>query len=95
MSKVYVASIGIGAILAVIMIVFSGIQHMVSEAVDTKSDAKKRIQGAIYGLLLLLGSYLILKTINQNLVTQSVSLPAGGISGGTNQGGGSGFTPGP
>jgi hypothetical protein len=41
------------------------------ESVTGKSGAKKTIQDAIVGLLLALGSYLILYTINPNLVNLS------------------------
>ncbi|HEX2614788.1 MAG TPA: hypothetical protein VHL10_04795, partial [Nitrososphaera sp.] len=48
-----------GALFAVVMLVFGGIMYMVSGAGVEMGEAKKRIQAAIWGLLLLAGAYLI------------------------------------
>lgn len=61
-------AIGIAAVLAVIMIVMGGIQYMTSELISSKEEGKKRITNAVFGLLIALGSYLILFTINPNLL---------------------------
>jgi hypothetical protein len=74
---VYNAAIGIGAILAVIMIIIGGMKYTTSEAINTKTGAKEQIQDALLGLVLLLGSFLILKTINKDLVNLAVTLPVG------------------
>ena len=51
------------------MIVYGGILYVFAAGDITKtSDAKDVIQNAIYGLILFLGAYLILYTINPNLV---------------------------
>jgi hypothetical protein len=60
--------IGICAVLAMIMIVIGGMQYMTSELVSGKEEAKKRIWGAVGGLILALASYAILNTINPNLL---------------------------
>lgn len=60
--------IGICAVLAVIMIVMGGIEYMTSELVSSKEAGRKRISGAIFGLLLALGAYTILNTINSDLL---------------------------
>lgn len=73
-TNIYGISIGIAAILAIGMIIWAGIQYATTEAISGKSEAKKHWQGAVFGLLLLLGSYLILKTINVDLVNQDLSL---------------------
>ena len=64
--------LSIGAMIAVVTLVLGGITYMVSEVVDKKSEAKKRMQAAIIGLLILLGCWLILYTINPNLTRLSV-----------------------
>lgn len=56
--------ISFGALSAVVLLVWGGITYIVSDAVDMKSKAKKRIQAALLGLALLTSSYLILYTIN-------------------------------
>lgn len=59
--------IGICGALAVIMIVIGGIQYMGNESVFGKTEAKSRILSAIIGLLIALGAYAILYTINPSL----------------------------
>jgi len=65
--------IGLAAVFAVIMIVVGGVQYVMSSAFDSKSDAKKRIWAAIGGLILALGAWLILFTINPDLL--NIRLP--------------------
>lgn len=55
-----------GAALGVL--IYGAILWTLSEAVSSKEEAKKWITGAIWGLALLLGAYLILYTINPDLV---------------------------
>jgi hypothetical protein len=74
--------IGISAALAVIYIIFGGIQYMSTDAVGAKKDGKKTIQNAILGLLLVIGSYSILYTVNPKLVNFNLEIP--GIAGTTN-----------
>ncbi|MDQ5922848.1 MAG: hypothetical protein QG644_556 [Patescibacteria group bacterium] len=72
-------AIGIAAVLAVIMIVMGGIQYMTSELISSKEEGKKRITNAILGLLIALGAYLILFTINPNLLKLDVPIPVTSI----------------
>jgi len=60
--------IGICAVLAVIMIVMGGIEYMTSELISNKEHGKEKITGAIFGLLLALGAWLILSTINPDIL---------------------------
>jgi len=55
-------------ILAVIVIVYAGIQYMGSEAWTSKAEAKKKILAALGGLILALSAYLLLQTINPDLI---------------------------
>ena len=63
----------IAGVLAVGMIVVGGIFYSISGAVDKKSLGKEMIMGALWGLLLLLASYVILRTVNPELV--NLNLP--------------------
>lgn len=72
--RIYSISIGIAAILAVIMIIFGGIQYATTESVTGKGIANDHIKSAFFGLILLIGSYLILKTINSQLVNINLDL---------------------
>ncbi len=67
-------TIGIAGILAVIMIVICGIQMMASGSVSGKSAAKDCITNAIFGVLLAIGSWLLLNTINPLLLKNTLTL---------------------
>ncbi len=54
--------------LAVVTIIYGGIQYMSTDAFGAKNEAKNTIQNAIWGLLLVIGAWLILYTVNPNLV---------------------------
>ena len=67
------------AVLAVVMIVWGGVQYAGSEAVTSKETAKKQIMAAVGGLVLALGSYLLLQTINPDLVNFNVNIGEIGV----------------
>jgi ABC-type dipeptide/oligopeptide/nickel transport system permease subunit len=59
----------LAAILTVIMLIIGGIQYMTAGGDPGKvGNAKDRIKNAVFGLLLVLASYLIVYTINPDLV---------------------------
>lgn len=58
----------LGGMIAVLFLVLGGIAYMVSEVVDKRTAARERIKASLIGLLILLASYLILFTVNPNLV---------------------------
>ena len=60
--------IALAAVAAVFMIVWGGFQYMTSESINKKGDGLKTVQNAVYGLLLVLSSFLILRTIDPRLV---------------------------
>lgn len=61
--------LALAGFLAVMMIVIGGVEYIISGANESsRSSAKKRINGAISGLVLALVSYLVLYTINPSLV---------------------------
>lgn len=66
--------IGICAVLSVVMIVIGGLEYMTSELVHSKEHGKERIRGALLGLLIALGAYAILYTINPNLLKSEVEI---------------------
>lgn len=73
--------IGIAAVLAVIMIVWGGIEYMSSELIGNKEAGKDRISHAVLGLLLALGAWVILSTINPKLLYVSKLVPTTVIQG--------------
>lgn len=60
--------IGMAAVLSMIMIVMGGIEYMTSDLVSSKESGKSKIRNAVLGLLLALGSYTILNTLNPKLL---------------------------
>ena len=64
--------IGLCAVLAMIMIIMGGIQYMTSELVSGKEAGKKSIMNAVFGLILALGAYAILNTLNPDLLDMSL-----------------------
>jgi hypothetical protein len=75
MRGLFSALLAIGAILAVFMLVYGGISYMMSDVVGNKAKAKERMRDAVLGLLLLIGSVLILRTINPNLLNFDLRIP--------------------
>lgn len=74
LSGLYAFGVAAAAGLAVIMVILGGIQYITSVAGEGKSGGKQRITSAILGLLLALGSYIILNTINKDLLKLSFDL---------------------
>jgi len=65
----YLWALGIAGTLAVIRVIFGGVKYVVSAGnVAQQGDARDIITNAVWGLLLLGGAYLILNTINPQLV---------------------------
>lgn len=60
--------ITLGSLFAVVMLVVAGIGYMLSEAAVDISKAKSRAKAALWGLLLLAMSWLILYTVNPELL---------------------------
>ena len=65
--------IGLCAVLAMIMIVMGGLEYMTSELISSKESGKQKITGAVLGLLLALGSWALLYTINPKLINSDLS----------------------
>ena len=89
---VFNLSIGIAAVMAFVMITFGGITYVVSDSISGKADGRKYIENALYGLVLVIGAYAILYTINPailefnlnlkkpNVITEP-TVTAGGVTG--------------
>ncbi len=70
-NKFYRTAIVLGGIAAVLAIVVGGIMYAVSGAINKKNKGKDIIVSAISGLVLLLGAYVILNTVNPQLTRLS------------------------
>ncbi len=72
--NLYQFMVGVSGIVAVAMIVTGGIFITISGSVDKKSEGKDMITSALFGMALLLGSWLILSTVNTRLV-ENLDIP--------------------
>ena len=71
---IYYFFLGLSGIIALGVLIYAGFQYFTSAGNPEKiNEAKSRITAALLGLLILIGSYLILYSINPNLV--SFNLP--------------------
>ncbi|MSU44746.1 hypothetical protein EXS45_01010 [Candidatus Nomurabacteria bacterium] len=66
--------IGLCAVLSVVMIVIGGIEYMTSELISSKEAGKERIRNALLGLLIALGAYALLFTINPDLLKSDLCI---------------------
>lgn len=73
-NQLYQYGVGIGAILAVLIIMYGGFRYMTSEAVGEKSAGRDDIQRAILGLLLLLSPVIVFGIINQDILNLNFNL---------------------
>jgi len=69
LASIFRMGIVVVVILAVLMIVFHGIALAVTASAGKKSDHKDGVKNAIFGLLLAMGSWLLLNTINPQLAS--------------------------
>jgi ABC-type Na+ efflux pump permease subunit len=65
---IYLFALAAVGVTALGVLVYGGFQYMASDLVTSKEEAKKWIWGALSGLVLALAAYLILNTINPDLV---------------------------
>lgn len=86
-NAVYAICISIAALLAVVKIIVAGVKYMFSDIITHKSEAKKDIRSALFGLVIILGAVLILNLINPNLTQFNIdgiySLPTAPTGGGS------------
>ena len=67
-------------IIAIVMLTASGLQYITAGSGGGKGEAKNRAMAALLGLLIALSAYLILRTINPDLVNINFSLDRVGQS---------------
>ena len=73
--------IALGAVAAVFMITWGGFEYMTSDAVGNKTEGLSKVKNAIYGLLLILSSVLIMRTINPQFAQVPLGLvPAANLT---------------
>ncbi|MBI4434755.1 hypothetical protein HY635_02975 [Candidatus Uhrbacteria bacterium] len=67
-AAIYRWAVPVGAILATVVIMAAGVIWLTSGGAGTLSTAKEWITNAVIGLLLLVGSYVVLNVVNPDLV---------------------------
>lgn len=67
-------SIGIAAVMAFVAITFGGIMYATADALANKSQGREIVTNAIVGLLLVLGAWIILYTINPKILRFDLSI---------------------
>ena len=73
-SQMYQLGVGIATALAVLMVIWGGVEYITTDAIGGKEEGKEKVQNAILGLLLALGSYLILQTINPAFLNTNLGI---------------------
>jgi len=73
---VFQFSLFLGALIALGSFIYGGVRYLTSAgSPSVQKDAKSQISAGILGLIILISAYLILNTINPQLVAWEVSLP--------------------
>ncbi len=80
-NNLYTLSISLGAIAAIFMIVIGGMQYMTTDNFNNKKDGRARINNALLGLGILLAAFLILNTLNSDLIRLDVELRSAQVQG--------------
>jgi len=65
---IYKWMIGIAIAMAIVMIIYGGVMYMTIDSISGKSEGLSKVRGAIAGLLLAVSSYIILNTINPQIL---------------------------
>ena len=73
LNKLILLFIGICAVLSFIMIFAGGIEYMTSELVSGKAAGIEKLTNAVLGLVLALGAFVILNTLNPQLLNISLN----------------------
>ncbi len=79
LNSIYKILITLGAMVACIKIIIAGVKYSFSGIVTDKAEAKHEIQGALFGLAILLLPFVVLTTINPNLASMNILRNAGGV----------------
>lgn len=68
-------AIGLSAVLAFVMITYGGILYATSDAIGKTAKGREYVTNAVVGLLLVLGAWAILYTINPKMLEFNLTLP--------------------
>jgi hypothetical protein len=95
-NNLYKYLIGLSAAIAVVMIIWGGLEYSTQDSISKKSNGKQRIYQAILGLVLVLAPVLVFSVINPSILNLSINLePLKTATGTTTPVGGGGPSSGP
>ncbi|AKM83941.1 TPA: hypothetical protein DCZ46_01245 [Candidatus Campbellbacteria bacterium] len=83
LSGAFRLAFGVAILLAVFQLSFAGFKYLTEESFTGKTNAKSKINNAIFGLVLIFVSYLLLNFINPDLVNIQFEIPKVGKSNGS------------
>lgn len=72
---IFKLTIGVAAVMAFVVITFGGITYIVSDTLTGKEDGRRWVENAVWGLLLVIGAYAILYTINPEMLSFKLTIP--------------------
>jgi len=72
LNNLYKMAVAGASVLAVLMIVIGGFTYLSTDAIGNKEEGKSYIKNALGGMLLILASWIILNTINPQLVQLNI-----------------------
>ena len=75
-NNLYKYAIGLAAALAVIMIVWGGLEISTQDSISKQGAGREKIYNAIFGLVLVLSPVLVFSIINPAILNLSLNLPA-------------------
>ena len=75
LGNLYIFCIGIAVVLAIIMIIWGGVEYAFSEVVTNKTEGRKKIVNALFGLVLVLSPVLVFTIINPAILNLNVNIP--------------------
>lgn len=78
--KAFNLTIGIAVALAFVMITIGGVMYATSDAIYSKSEGRKYVENALIGLLFVIGAYVILYTINPQILNFNLTIEAPQVS---------------
>lgn len=82
LSGAFKLAFGVAILLAVFQLSFGGFKYLTEESFTGKTNARGKINNAIFGLVLIFVSYLLLNFINPDLVNIQFEIPkVGKVSG--------------
>ena len=73
-NNLYKFLVGLAIALAIIEIIWGGLEYSTTDSIGNKEAGKKRIYNAILGLVLILSPALVFSIINPNILNLSITL---------------------